>query len=53
MLWSCACRGAEELNAAAEKVWSDCGATVRPVDCTSTCTSYGSLHCLVSIMGRE
>jgi hypothetical protein len=46
-------RGAEELNAAAEKVWSDCGVIVRRVDCTSTYTSYGSLHCLVSIMGRE
>ncbi len=46
-------RGAEELNDAAEKLWRECGATVRPVDCTSTYTRFGSLHCLVSIMGRE
>lgn len=45
--------GADALNDAAEKAWRDCGASVRRVDCTSTYTSFGSLHCLVGITGRE
>lgn len=44
--------GAEVLNETAEEIWRECGVEVRRVDCTSAFASFGSLHCLVSIMAR-
>ena len=46
-------RGAGDLNAAAARVWSGAGYTVRPVDCTDTYVHGGSLRCLVNILRRE
>lgn len=45
-------RGAESLNDAAERVWREIGYEVHPVDCTSTYTFFGNLHCLVNVLRR-
>jgi hypothetical protein len=45
-------RGAEALNAAAGKVWTDLGFEIRPVDCTEVFPNFGCLHCLVNILRR-
>lgn len=45
-------RGAESLNAAAQKVWSDLGYEIRPVDCTAVYPHSGCLHCLVNVLKR-
>jgi hypothetical protein len=46
-------RGAEPLNEAASRVWTDLGYTVRPVDCTSSYPHVGNLHCLVNVLRRS
>ena len=46
-------RGAEPLNAAAEKVWQGLGYEVRPIDCTSVYRHFGCLHCLVNVLERQ
>jgi N-dimethylarginine dimethylaminohydrolase len=46
-------RGAEALNAAARKVWTDLGFEIRPVDCTDVFPNFGCLHCLVNILRRS
>ncbi len=45
-------RGAEALNAAAQKIWIDLGYSVRLVDCTAVYPHYGCLHCLVNVLRR-
>ena len=45
-------RGHEALNAAAAAVWAGAGCEVRPVDCTSAYTHFGSLRCLVNVVRR-
>lgn len=46
-------RGAEELNAAARRIWETLGFEVRPIDCTSTFRHFGCLHCLVNVLARS
>lgn len=44
--------GAEVLNQAAAEVWRQAGYEVKPVDCTSCYSYFGSLRCLVSVLRR-
>jgi hypothetical protein len=46
-------RGAEAMNDAAEAVWRGVGYEVHRIDCTSTYTSFGNLHCLVNVLERR
>ncbi len=43
---------APELNAAAAAVWRAAGYVVRPIDCSATYVHFGSLRCLVNVLGR-
>jgi hypothetical protein len=42
--------GTDALNDAAARVWHDLGYDVRRVDCTSCYRSFGTLHCLVTVL---
>ncbi len=46
-------RGADALNAGARQIWRDQGYEIHPVDCTTTYTHFGCLHCLVNILRRS
>jgi len=45
--------GADVLNRAAERVWTDLGYEVRPVNCTACYRHFGSLRCLVNVLRRN
>jgi hypothetical protein len=45
-------RGVDEMNRAAQEVWSGLGYEVRPIDCTAAMPYGGSLRCLVSVLKR-
>ena len=46
-------RGAEAMNAAAERVWRQIGCDVTPIDCTGVFPHLGTLHCLVNVLERS
>ncbi|MHC5057617.1 MAG: hypothetical protein ACYTKD_23330 [Planctomycetota bacterium] len=46
-------RHAPDLNDAAERQWSSLGYDVRRVDCTEAYVNFGSLRCLVNVLGRS
>ncbi len=43
---------AEVINESSAAVWRGLGYEVRPVNCTSTYRLFGSLRCLVNVLGR-
>jgi hypothetical protein len=45
--------GADPLNEQAERIWSDLGYEVRPIDCTSCYRHFGTLRCLVNVLNRR
>ena len=44
--------GEERLNAAGRAVWEGLGYRVVPIDVTSAFRLYGTLHCLVNVIGK-
>lgn len=46
-------KGAEKLNAAGSKVWTELGYEVKTVDCSNCYKFFGSLRCLVNISSRD
>ncbi len=46
-------RGAERMNEAAAKVWSEAGYRVCLVECSSVYRYFGTLHCLVNVLQRS